>query len=770
MYTREKNEFIGITIDPYPFNLQKWQRRKTIRLGKEYYDEFPQELLLLQKLETLDLSRTIIKEIPIQLNQITTLKHLILPLTMQWIPQGLAEFLKESTLPRPIVKKLKQEGITLKQAVTAKELNVVRIPENIGLYVNLESLHTKQILSTIPRSLWSLSHLQILQIDLMDVEIPDDITKLTNLMRLDLGHYYGDLPQSLISLPNLKELHLRNTAIQDQDVISKLPNLEVLTIYHDISLGFLDFSSDKLKVLKVARSLGSSLSDFSRFPNLEELVLSDYIALRSFTNPLEKIKKLHLYGSNANLAHLFIQNPKILQPRTLEELVLIDVDNDKYHKSHLPLIYKEAPNLKKLKLVFKNNGLQPERYFYTPENLTFLYLDGLKIKNKNAFVASKKLNTIKIINEKNTILQINTNIPYILPQSVKSLVIQNHFFPINFEGVSDLQELRLKNVNNLKDNKTTINQKNIDKLINLTKLVVTGKLSNYLQNNIHHLPKLTHFYFDTAEFYELQQLQTISQNLLKLIDLKHFTFHTKAIDTNRYLPRSFYRLETLIPFLRIQALENLKIQTTLTNLPEDMPVPLNLKSITIKYIEPPDQSFLSWFKKLNKLESIQIESDADFNQQSIISDFSSFPNVKALFLNFIPLYNKLNIEGLVNLEKVAIVNCKLTILPDDICNNKNLILLQLSDNELLLLPQCLGNLKKLKILDVSNNILTTLPPLFGFVESSLVFNIPTQRLIKYSGNPIHHQYNGDHPGFQNDQEEIKYRWIKEYFKNSFASK
>lgn len=763
----DHSAFIDAKIDEYPLKLNKRQieGRVTIRLDEDFYDEFPQQILLLKQLKTLDLSRTIIKEIPAALNQLKTLKYVILPSNMQWIPQGLGQYLKAETLPAPIAKKLEQEGITLQEALATKELTVHVIPENIGLYVNLESLHLSSWFIGFPRSIFRLSKLKTLKIDAFQIKIPDDIARLTSLERLYLAQDTRELPEALKTLPNLKEMHFKNSFLHEGDIdtIMEIENLEVLTIVNNNYSLFNTIRSTTLRVLHIIQENKSVPISFLNIPNtVEDLFLSGQISFENL-NPNPKLKKIHL--NLPGMHHL--DNLKIVNPELLEEFIYICSYSDSDWSTILYLILNRTPNLKKLTLRdttfnrFKLKTVYDDKPFENLTNLIELNIKDYDFITPRVFLRMPNLKRLTVARSGGY-----PQFEYILPQGLEFLDLEFVHFPFRFNGVSQLKELKLNRMSSPIGNTATYTEK----LINLTDITILTWAPRDLQNNIHKLPNLTTFTYNSSlSPMQSDQAQRYATNISKSLTLKHFHLVMALNPSYQNDDYQWMRIENLAPFLRVPALESLVIDSQVITFPADIPVPANLKKLAVRNVSTVSNDGLTdWVSKMTYLQDIEITYYIPSPPVTIM-DFSLFTNLQNLYLRNARLNYTGFIKGLKNLRTVKLEYCELQILTNDICDNKNLIELNLNGNTLTTLPVCLGNLKNLRLLSVEDNALVMLPPLPGFIQPVKSDKLPKiGRYIRYRYNPIHYKYHGDYEYIPLDVQ--KFKWMQKYYEHAFKQK
>ena len=186
---------------------------------------------------------------------------------------------------------LKQFPLELTQLVSLKKLfidynSIQSIPSEIWQLKNLRELSLRgNLLETLPSEIGSLKYLEALSVDVNNFKVfPEVLTELKNLKHLGLGkNQICDVPESIENLRNLRILALNSNCI------TRLPK----TLGNLKSLEFLYLGNNKIDF--IPKSLG-------KLNSLKELWIrsNNLTFLPEFLFKLKNLKKLYISDNNIN--------------------------------------------------------------------------------------------------------------------------------------------------------------------------------------------------------------------------------------------------------------------------------------------------------------------------------------------------------------------------------------------------------------------------------------------------------------------------------------
>jgi Leucine-rich repeat (LRR) protein len=239
-------------LDKLPESIGDLTKLESINLYQcKLIKSLPPSSSNLSNLKILDLSYTVIPELPAAIFELTSLVELKLfqlPITilspaikylenLEYLDLRLT---KITEFPSEIgeLKKLKKvHGCTLHKAlpdsfcnlINLKELevnfeNVERaLPESFGNLINLERFDPGNNISYLPASFGKLSKLKTLTLrNLTFTEIPMVLTELHNLKSLDLwDNKFADVPNELTNLKSLDLIRFNNNPLASSNSIQK---------------------------------------------------------------------------------------------------------------------------------------------------------------------------------------------------------------------------------------------------------------------------------------------------------------------------------------------------------------------------------------------------------------------------------------------------------------------------------------------------------------------------------------------------------------------
>jgi Leucine-rich repeat (LRR) protein len=219
----------------------------SLKLSNSYITQIPQSIIVMPRLESLDLSYNQIKNIyiPDYTGRTTNLTSLNLNNNLISDISDRIEELRElieldlSNNQITIIPGLDfaNEIINICLLTKLQKLNlglnkIINIPESLSNLSDLKELHLfTNCISTIPKCFGKLINLQ--ELDLSNnriTKIPDCIGQLTNLRKLSLGgNQITNIPDHIGKLTNLLELNLTGNQISNvPDCVGLLTNLQKL--------------------------------------------------------------------------------------------------------------------------------------------------------------------------------------------------------------------------------------------------------------------------------------------------------------------------------------------------------------------------------------------------------------------------------------------------------------------------------------------------------------------------------------------------------------
>ena len=249
-------------LDKLPESIGDLTKLESINLYQcKLIQSLPPSSSKLSNLKILDLSYTVIPELPVAIFELTSLVELKLfqlPITtltseiknlvnLEYLDLRLTKITELPTEIGELIKMSKIDGCTLTKAlpdsfcnlINLKELdihfeNVERpLPENFGNLINLERFDPGNNVAYLPASFGKLSKLKTLTIrNSTFTEIPMVLTELHNLKSLDLwDNKFADIPNELTNLKSLNLIRFDNNPLASSNSIQKkckalLPGVE----------------------------------------------------------------------------------------------------------------------------------------------------------------------------------------------------------------------------------------------------------------------------------------------------------------------------------------------------------------------------------------------------------------------------------------------------------------------------------------------------------------------------------------------------------------
>ena len=249
-------------LDKLPESIGDLTKLESISLYQcKLIQSLPPSSSNLSNLKILDLSYTVIPELPAAIFELTSLVELKLfqlPITtltseiknlvnLEYLDLRLTKITELPTEIGELIKMTKIDGCTLNKSlpdsfcnlINLKELdihfeNVERpLPENFGNLINLERFDPGNNVAYLPASFGKLSKLKTLTIrNSTFTEIPMVLTELHNLKSLDLwDNKFADVPNELTNLKSLDIIRFDNNPLASSNSIQKkckalLPGVE----------------------------------------------------------------------------------------------------------------------------------------------------------------------------------------------------------------------------------------------------------------------------------------------------------------------------------------------------------------------------------------------------------------------------------------------------------------------------------------------------------------------------------------------------------------
>lgn len=389
-------------IDIFPFEITTLKYLQELDLSSNNLEIIPEEIKNLQKLHTLILSLNPLRIFPNEIQSLKNLRKIDLTGTILIEIPSLASFKKlvHLNLSSNYLKSLPGD---ITELTSLEYLNVSSnllesLPEDLAKLTSLEYLNLKtNPLESLPEDITKLTSLKYLDLRSTNIEtLPNEIYKLKNLLVLKIE---TNVPNPNLNLINLQELSLIQTNIRSFQ-FRNLHNLRELNLFidyetlinnQDVILSELN-SLQKLKVLNYTLYVNTKPKEdevdifkfFAKCPNLFKLsIYSLYDSVFTATmNDMQNIHVLEIFVMTSLKKPIPIKN---LQ--NLRKLNLVSC------KMTTEILMIEANNFKNLThLNLKRNEIRSLCGIHKLTNLTHLNLSYNHIKNtKNYFLKMKKL-------------------------------------------------------------------------------------------------------------------------------------------------------------------------------------------------------------------------------------------------------------------------------------------------------------------------------------------------------------------------------------------
>jgi len=630
------------------------------------------EITKLKNLEFLDLTNCKIDTFPLEICELSNLKHLTIrtgfPVECIWsIPKEIVNLKKLEELnlsfsgfevfPQEILKLTNLKILNL----TVNEIGI--IPKDISKLKNLTELYLAGNWNLIePQNLSQLGELtKLTKLDL-NYRIPKDLnflTGLSNLQYLNLSEiYFLSFPKEILSLENLEYLNLSNSNIRNiPNEIADLKNLTYLNLHGNDSLDIYN--------------LFDVFKDFDK-----EILISNYE-----------------YQENTDTSKLLIIIPEVSKlPANLPEIKKLSNLNLSYldlGSSMLDIltVFPAIKNFKKEIWISTTYRIE-NNYFEFSE---FLGYNINEDTSKLLIILPRLKSFPKEIGDIENI----TNIDF--SDSHNSL----SELPVELFNLVNLKTLNLKN-NNLTEIPVEM-----EKLVNLETLnIENNKIYNVSNELCFFLSSLKDFKYDRqldlfCNPEAKTKLDLSTTHLVKLgEEIKYFT-NLQILDlSNNQLS------EFSIEICSLKTINSLNLcNNQIDTIPNEIG---NLTNLTYLNLRNNQISKLpKEIGNLYKLTSLDLSGN---NITEIPAEIDCLENLTELQLKGNELVKiPPEIGNLYNLTTLDLGFNQLTEIPKEIGKLKNLQSLSLIENKLENLPKEFWNLKKLKVLDLSNNNFKELP-------------------------------------------------------------
>ena len=240
-------------------NLSHLEEIKVIECELE---SFPEEICLIETLQSIDFGLNEIEEIPDKINNLKNLEYLSLRNnSISIIPDSVGELenLKTLDLKGNSIEYIPNSIVNLKNLETLRISfgNIDKFPENL---VKLENLDDFSIsngkFKVLPDSLFKMEKLLYLSIRCDEIEeIPDLIKNLVNLEELSIGgNQISELPSEIGELSNLEAINIYKCSISKlPESILSLEKLNFLFIDKDV---YKTISAENNEVLNKLKEKG----------------------------------------------------------------------------------------------------------------------------------------------------------------------------------------------------------------------------------------------------------------------------------------------------------------------------------------------------------------------------------------------------------------------------------------------------------------------------------------------------------------------------------
>jgi len=690
------------------------------------------EIKKLKNLEYLELNYCGLDTFPLEICELTNLKHLILI--------GISDYVQISVIPQDITKlknlteiNFSNNNINIFPKVICKLQNLTilnlsnnqirAIPKEIINLKNLKELYLETYwkynlkpisedykfgnLTKLDLSGWQFenfnfleqfSDLTYLKLSKMYLsELPEQILKFKKLETLDLSFSnITEIPEEIANLKNLSFLNLRGyNKLDIESVFKAFENYErKINISSDNNEEYLD--SSKLLILLPSINLKSFPENLTEIKNLTNLNLYGGFSYPDFdySSVFKAIKNFKKEIWISNIYSTQLQSYSCMRPG--EYSYNINNDSSKL-LIILPLydsIPKEIGEVKSITNIDLSGNVIPIELFNL-QNLKILNLQSCNLKTIPVEIKNlKNLDTLNITN--NGITSIPSELCSYL-SSIKKLYCDSQVSLLcNPELITPLY-LAYKNLDSLPfsvSNFTNITQINFyyNNFVEIPSEICNLKSANYLNFSHNQLTSIPEEISNLTNLTELDlsinQITILTNKIGKLENLQKLNLSNNKITE---IPIEFDCLENLED-LNISNNKITKIDSNILKLP-------NLNQLHLTGNDSLDiYDFFENLKGVKKQKSFN--GYLNWNTDLIIN----FPKI-----NFIPE----NIGNITNLSYIDFSSDSIKYIPKEIGNLKNLKGLTLKNNQIDSLPKEIGNLSNLINIILTNNKISVLPSEIG---------------------------------------------------------
>ncbi len=688
--------------------------------------ELPASIGRLTKLEILSVSSNPLTELPDWIGQLRNLKELwVYNNQLTELPDWIGQ-LSNLTWLYVSSNQLTELPATIGQLSNLTWLDVssnqlTELPATIGQLRNLKELRVyKNQLTELPATIGQLSNLTWLDVSSNQLtELPATIGQLSNLWKLDVaGNQLTELPATIGQLSNLWKLDVAGNQLTElPDWIGQLSNLWKLDVAGNQLTELPDWIGQlrNLKELWVYNNQLTELpASIGRLTKLEILSVSSnpLTELPATIGQLSKLEELDVTGNQLtelpatigqlrNLKELWVYNNQLTElPASIGRLTKLEILSVSSNQlTELPATIGQLSKLEELD-VTGNQLTELPATIGQLSNLWKLDVAGNQLTELPATIG--QLSNL-------TWLDVSSNQLTELPDWIGQLSNLT-WLDVSSNPLTELPDW-IGQLSNLTWLDVAGNQ--------LTELPATiGQLSNlewlYVRNN-----QLTELPDWIGQLRNLKELRVYKNQLTELPatigQLSNLTWLDVSSNQLTELPATIGQLSNL-EWLNVS-------NNQLTELPDWIGQLSNLKKLNLngnplqtpprEIVEQGTQAVLAYLRK-SKKGSEGVQTDR--------------PILEALTakLGVQPREVKYDDQG--HLILLDLSRLKLTQLPPEISQLKNLEALYLAFNQLTELPPEIGKLTKLKEFWVYNNQLTQLPPEIG--------QLSKLEALGLNGNPL----------------------------------
>ncbi len=736
------NEF-----EHFPFEITELEMLEELDLSGNKLGSIISEIEFLEKLKVLNLSDNELSELPEEIKELKQLQilnlkgnpvseqtkiklSLLLPNTE--IVYDVVEEETEYSRDEQLIRELLEEELKEPENVISiwGKLNnkgFTELPESIfSQFINLEKLSLFQNeLKELPPVIYKLKKLKNLNLGYNQINIiSDELGKLTNLETITLhGNplvYLSDkclslinlfydnsdlpiIPDFIFNLKSLKNLSLVSNNLKlIPEEIANLENLEILSLGHN-QIGTSIRDLRHLPVLKHLNLNGMNYNNQYTPVDLNELESLESLSLSH--NKYKKIPKEVFKLNNLRVLTIVDNNLKGLSSK-ISQLTKLEYLN--LYKNNISTIPEEIKELKNLNLLsLKGNPISKKTYGklrqWLPNTEIRIDENNNPVENPSAIISKKEVAKSKLEELLNKELKNPLSVKFIssligkklknLPEKtirrfyhLRVLLLNGNLFEKLPESIYSLENLETLVISNNKIREIPSGISNLKNLIEID-------LSN---NPLQNLP---------AELSKLENIERINLSNCGLKVFPAVLFNMPDLKSINLNGNNIKKIPAKIRDLK--HLQELNMDFTgISIIPENI---LELNSLKIlnwsgnKLMKLPNE--LSELKNLEKLS-------ISYNRDIIIDSGFSSSFSKLISFNIAGINKSIrdiNFDELKNLLHLNLSDNNLSELPKELINLTELKTLNLSGNQLKEINIDLSLFKNIENLFLSRNILTKLP-------------------------------------------------------------